>query len=401
MRALWISALLWLPGITLFLVLYFAATQIELLFGLIVLPGIVAIGFWRLNLRRAHAMRPSDLELSPERLRVRGGANDAFTVPLAKVTNVFVRRATNLVPSFWQLLPLSREDDDDAHDLHALFLERQTGDLVRLAITRAPAEATSFEELAATIRAAINPTPPAPRELPPQVLRCPSCQGPVAPSTLEEIACGWCGQRLTTTSALREKVKSAEVVAAHSLEAVRAVLNQPPAAALAPTFRRLTIVLMSVWGVGLLGLIIGVWKGLAFGTATGLISLFVFGTVTGGFSFFRALLTDRQALRVLTMHFAAHGPEKQGAPRSCRQCHGPLTDGGSAAMVSCVWCDAPNLLGADLRVEASAVNEERRSLEQVLAARQARRSSWRLVAGLGVLLTVGGAASFMWVILGN
>lgn len=398
-RALWLSALLWLPGTILAVVLYFVAARAELLFTLIFLPGLIAFGFWRLNLSRAREMRPSDLELSPSMLRVRGGAHDAFDIPLAKVTDVVVRRATRLLPAIWQLIFFSRDDRDDAEDLHVLMIQKPDGSLVRLAMTRAPAELASFEELAATIRAATTPPPPVAHELPPQVLRCPSCQGPVAPSTDEALACPWCTQRLSTTSELREKVKAAEIVASHSFEAVRAVLEQPPAASLAPTFKWLTIVLMSVWGVGYVGLLVGMWNGVAFRTATALVSLFVFGTVTAGFAFFRALLNDRQALRVLTMHFAAVGPEKQGAPRTCRQCHGPLADAGTAAMVTCVWCSAPNLLGADLRLEASAVGEERRSLEQVLAARQARRTSWRLVAALGALCLVGGVGAFVWALL--
>lgn len=394
MRALWVSALLWVPCIVLFLLLYATATIAAFLFGFIIAPGVLALGVWRLTLRRARAMRPSDVELSAEALHVRGGPADGLTLRYVELERVFVRRATGWVPRFWSLTPLARDEDDDARDLHVLFVELSSGALVRLAATRAPTELASLEQLAGTLEAAIATAPAAPQPLPPDVLRCPSCRGPVAPSSKAVLTCPWCQAQLETSPSLREKVQAAELVASHSLDGVRAVLEQPRAESLAHRFRWLTVALMSGWVLGLVGVFVASLRGRELSESVALVSLFVLGTVTGGFSLFRALLVDRQALRVLTMHFAARPPVKPGTPHACRSCRGPLPE-SAGPVAQCVWCGAPNLLGADVRVDASRVLEERRSLEAVLEGRRARRLRWRAVAGLGAVATAAGAVAFI------
>lgn len=402
-RALWWSAVLWLPGFVLFVVLYFYALSAEWLFGLLILPGLLVMGFAQRNLRRARRMQPSDLELEPDRLRIRGGPHDGFDIPFSKLERVFVRRATTVLPQFFDLLPKSGDDDgDDANDLHVLFLQKKTLDLKAIAMTRAPGELASFEELAATLQSVVQPKPEADgAPLPQQVLRCPSCQGPVAPSADAEVSCAWCGQRLSVPASLQEKVRAAAVVASHSHDAVKTVLDQPSAPSLDKTFKYLTRALMAAWGFGGVCILAAELNERSLLQAVGFISVFVFGAVTGGFSLFRYLLVDRQALRVLTLQFAALGSEKAGTPRSCRQCRGPLVAQTDQLVVSCVYCNAPNLMGVDLRGQAAVVGEEARSLEQVLEQRTSRRKTWRAVAMLGVGLIVVGVGTLGWAIFGR
>lgn len=401
-RALWWSAVLWLPGFVLFVVLWFASFSAEWLFTLLILPGLLVMGFAQRNLRRARRMQPSDLELEPDRLRIRGGPHDGFDIPFSKLERVFVRRATTVLPQFFDLLPRGDDERDEANDLHVLFLQKKTLELKAIAMTRAPGELASFEELAATLQSVVQPRPePDGVALPQQVLRCPSCRGPVAPSADAEVSCAWCGQRLSMPVSLQEKVRAAAVVASHSHEAVKAVLEQPSAPSLDRTFRNVTRALMAAWGVGGVSILVSELNGRSLLSSVGFSSVFVFGAVTGGFSIFRYLLVDRQALRVLTLQLAALGSEKDGTPRSCRQCRGPLVAAADQLVVSCVYCDAPNVMGVDLRGRAAVVGEEARSLEQVLEQRTSRRKAWRAVAMLGAVLIVAGVGTLGWAILGR
>jgi len=374
-RTLWWSALLWLPGFVLFVVMYFLSFSTEWLFTLLVLPGLLVMGFAQRNLKRARVMQPSDLEVEPDRLRIRGGPHDGFDLPFSKLERVFVRRATAVLPSFFDLLPQRGDDADEATDLHVLFLQKKTVDLKAIAMTRAPGELASFDELTATLQNVLQPKPePEAVHLPQQVLRCPSCRGPVAPSAEAEVPCAWCGQRLSVPSSLREKVRASSVVASHSHEAVKAVLDQPSALRLDRTFRHVTRALMAAWGIGGVAILAAELKGRSLGQAVGFISLFVFG--------------------------AALGSEKPGTPRSCRQCRGPLVSAADQLVVRCVFCDAPNLMGIDLRGRAAAVGEESRSLQQVLEQRASKRQAWRAVAILGVALVVSGIAALIWAVSG-
>lgn len=401
-RALWWSALLWLPGFVLFVVLYYVSLSAELFFILLILPGLLVMGFAQRNLNRARMMQPSDLEVEGDRLRIRGGLHDGFDAPFSKLERVFVRRATRRLPGFFDLMPGSSDDThDEADDLHVLYLQKKTLDLKAIAMTRAPGELASFEELAATLQSVLQPKPEAEAPLPQQVLRCPSCRGPVAPAAEPEVPCSWCGQRLSVPDTLREKVRAATVVASHSVAAVKAVLDQPSALRLDRTFKNVTRALMAAWVVGGAGILAAELNGRSLGQALSFSSVFVFGAVTGGFALFRYVLVDRQALRVLTMHFAALGSEKQGTPRICRQCRGPLSATDDQLVVNCVFCDAPNLMGVDLRTRASVVVEESRSLNQVLEQRAARRRSWRAVAMLGVALVVSGVGTLVWAVFGG
>lgn len=401
-RALWWSAVLWLPGFVLFVVLWFASFSAEWLFTLLILPGLLVMGFAQRNLRRARRMQPSDLELEPDRLRIRGGPHDGFDIPFSKLERVFVRRATTVLPQFFDLLPRGDDERDEANDLHVLFLQKKTLELKAIAMTRAPGELASFEELAATLQGMVQPKPETEgAPLPQQVLRCPSCRGPVAPSADAEVSCAWCSQQLSMPVSLQEKVRAAAVVASHSHEAVKAVLEQPSARSLDRTFRNVTRALMAAWGVGGVSILVSELNGRSLLSSVGFSSVFVFGAVTGGFSIFRYLLVDRQALRVLTLQLAALGSEKDGTPRSCRQCRGPLVAAADQLVVSCVYCDAPNVMGVDLRGRAAVVGEEARSLEQVLEQRTSRRKAWRAVAMLGAVLIVAGVGTLGWAILGR
>ena len=105
----------------------------------------------------------------------------------------------------------------------------------------------------------------------------------------------------------------------------------------------------------------------------------------------RRLLANRRALRLLTLGFAAVAPARPGDPLECRRCGGPLRDPGHAALTRCVYCEAPNVMAADLRFEASLLARfgDLASDPHVLlstCSRQRRRATVGIAVGLGVAL---------------
>jgi hypothetical protein len=62
-------------------------------------------------------------------------------------------------------------------------------------------------------------------------------------------------------------------------------------------------------------------------------------------------------------------------------------------LVRCIYCDADNILGIDLRRRAATVRKDARSLEKALARRGSERARWRgVTAGSVVLLALSGYA---------
>ncbi|AUX46573.1 uncharacterized protein SOCE26_080790 [Sorangium cellulosum] len=109
----------------------------------------------------------------------------------------------------------------------------------------------------------------------------------------------------------------------------------------------------------------------------------------------RWLLADRRALRLLTLNFAALAPARAGDPPACRACAGPLPEpAAGAAMARCVYCGAPNVLAADLRVEAGLLQRlgaHLRDPHDLLVAHARRRRRAGLLGALGAALAAAGA----------
>ncbi len=97
-------------------------------------------------------------------------------------------------------------------------------------------------------------------------------------------------------------------------------------------------------------------------------------------------VADRIAVRHLALHASARRPLSAGDPYGCRNCGAPLEPKGPAEgiVVRCVYCDADNVLGLDLRPQARDAEPERRAIERALERRgDERRAGWWRIAAAG------------------
>ena len=74
-------------------------------------------------------------------------------------------------------------------------------------------------------------------------------------------------------------------------------------------------------------------------------------------------------------------------------CQAPLPDGGGEIAVDCVYCGAGNVLGLDLRGDATPTLQQAQGLEQALAARGREARLWAMMTAVAALLLIGGSAA--------
>lgn len=334
--------------------------------------------------REAVGLRACDVWLSPEGLRIKGGKAHGF-------------RAT------WNELA---RDRGLSLDDKGLSMRQANGRHVHVMAPRDPEERASIEALVATARAyaaAANLEPrTAPRREPPDLLRCPACGAPQTPAEASTIACGACGANVPVPPALGAKVRALRETASARLADDRltsALVTQRGARAanVIVFLGGLLVLAATLFTIGI-GAAACLVDGFEFGLPRwgGLWALEL-GLCFGFVATVRWLLADRRALRMLTLGFAALAPERPGAPPACRACGGPLPEPeGAAATVYCAYCSSPNVLTADLRIEADALRglgETPGDPHELLAVHATRRRSLARLGTFGALL---GALGLLW-----
>ena len=125
-----------------------------------------------------------------------------------------------------------------------------------------------------------------------------------------------------------------------------------------------------------------------------LVAIATFGVIAGLYYLVRGQLSDRQALRLLTIGFAARAPTTAGGAHHCRKCNGPLVPPEGSVLVHCVYCGAENVLGFDARGEAKQSEKQVESLDDALERRDAERARWRF-SGFIALFVLGVCAVFV------
>ena len=111
-----------------------------------------------------------------------------------------------------------------------------------------------------------------------------------------------------------------------------------------------------------------------------LLAIAATGIIAALYYLVRGQLTDRQALRLLTMGFAARAPGAEGGAHHCRSCNGPLVEPPGQVLVRCAYCGAENVLGLDVRGDANKTQEQVQSLDEALFRRGIERTRWRYSA---------------------
>ena len=265
-------------------------------------------------------------------------------------------------------------------------------------------ERTSLEALFATVSAYAassgqkNATPK--RRSPPGTLLCLGCGAPQAPAETPSVCCRHCNTTNPIPPELTEKIRAMRKVAeerAGDDALVSAVVGQRGARVANLVAFVGGLLMMAASVVTLLvtaafAFVDGKEAGLPRGGGIGIVAagmgLLLLAAV-------RLILANRRALRLLTVGFSAHEPEREGDPRACRECDGPLPEPpGHSAVARCVYCSAVNVMAADLRLEASIVQRFAalaKDPREVLAANKKQRRRASIVALLGILMILGGA----------
>ncbi len=313
--------------------------------------------------------RASDLVFGGERLFVRGGPMHKHSVAWTSIEEHGAR--------------LVREELTGETQT-TLFVNDQI-----LAVSRNPHDDVSLASASATILAlaaqARGENLPELPTSPPNALRCSSCGASKAPTSSRESTCAFCGVSSAVPESVRTQVVAQETLStarARTETILRSLLNQPSA-------RRTNLLLVAAMPFLLLG----------FPLAAGIfdeffqlrqqlhwmhgVMLFVgsIGFCTAVAWMARATIERRQAFQLVFTTFAAHPPRKPSAPWHCRRCGGPLpeTDGDARLtterlLATCVYCDASNVLGTNLRPLAIREDAATRSLEDTLADFRSRRA---------------------------
>jgi DNA-directed RNA polymerase subunit RPC12/RpoP len=377
--------------------------------GLMVIGGLL-LAFSCAHVWRTFKNRPSDVVLSDRGLTIQGGPHSGTTLAWGEIDR-YACILLDVTESRLTLLgilrsALTRDGEMGFSDVDVLKLQvgLTSGNELVIAEAERPIEMDSLRALHESIRSANwgeKPagTPPAARKAPPvSALLCTGCGATVPPDEKPIVACRYCNTQIAVPPDVQERVRAARQVSAGravSEKLVIGLLQQPGASRTNSMLVLLGIPMMLSWP---LAAAIGAARGL-FDTIEAIdflwLCLFPLATILALFLVLRAQLTDRQALRLLTLDFGAKHPARPGDPFTCRSCEAPLPDANDKVVVRCAYCSADNVLGLDMRREARPATEQAKGLEEALAQRKSERTRWTaltVLAGFLLLIGVGSLA---------
>jgi len=339
--------------------------------------------------------RPSDAVIDADGVRVEGGRHGGVQLAWAQLepSSCTLRDVTDRQLTLADMYRSEQEARGTA--MTHLVVERAGQPALVLAEAEAPEERASLAALYASIQAgAWRGAEVEPEVFGREVVRCEACGAAVVPAVAERVQCHRCGAQVTMPEAVRARVGVAEQGRAARGEAARLVsrlIDQPGA--------RRTNLLFVLGGAAMLlawpaSLGLGIWQYAQGELGAGrLLSLLIFplALIPGLYALLRVQLVDRFALRLLTLDLGAREPVRAGDPYGCHACGGPLVVGSGEVVVRCVYCDADNVLGLDLRARAGRERAAARTLDEALRWRTVERRRWRVRLVPALALTLIGA----------
>ncbi len=351
--------------------------------------GIALIAYARKHVWLAFRERPCDILFGPDGFRIEGGRINGFTVTwpdiewirltgrhekLELVEDAEGKKAEN----FWRLVVCTRDGSE-----HVLG----TAEDLR--------ERDSLQALCDTIHESIrksDKSQPQKAE-PPPPLKCSGCGAPAVPADAQVVNCPYCGTPIRIPDDVQMRIRAInkrDAAAQRSEKMIEKLIHQPGALRTSFFVFLAAIPSMLAWPAAIIGA--GVLYALCYLRVANaiLLAIAAFGVIAALYYLVRGQLTDRQALRLLTMSFAAHAPTAAGGAHHCRQCNGPLIEPPGQVLVRCVYCGAQNVLGLDARGDAQKGRAQVESLDEALSKRSVERSRWRwsAAAALGILAIV-------------
>jgi hypothetical protein len=323
-------------------------------------------------LRRALRRRASDLVIDQTGVRIEGGRLHGLSFEVKEL------RAES-----WRVKPRGK--------LAVLEIDLPGASEMLLAETTDARERQAFEDVVATIRATFSSAEQGRTEAgSPHVIQCQSCGGEAVPDARPSVPCRYCQKPVTMPPEVRSKLEQA-VQRKRELGRSRALLDQLLRQPAVTSTNRLLVwvgaIMLLVWPA-----VIAVSLArLHAGTLSEQRALVLFALplplILGLFLAAAWRLVDRQALQLVTLGMGAEPPRRDGEPHHCRACGGPLP-ADNEILVECLFCDAQNVLGFDLRHALGKARIQVASLEQALRARRSRRLAWAWPAAIGAVLTL-------------
>ena len=316
--------------------------------------GFVALVYALIAIYLSVRFRATDIDLSPTGFTVVGGPWTETSAQWSSIDSTTVRL-----------------------DAGKLTVGEQV-----LADTSAPHDRESLEVIAQAIINASSPpvaTPFAEPEL--AILKCSACGAVVVPVDRDEVACRSCGVTIALPLKLRERIRAARELDADS----RSLRRLAEKLARRPSAARTNVALLASGAFFLVSVALAV-----FGVEVGWPSAVLVAVALSLplLVFARMDIADRIGAVALAMGSAARSPEKPGDPYACRVCGAPLPPAEAGAIVvRCGYCNADNVLGIDLRIDAGATRWKEGSF--AIAARHRGRGRIArvvaLVAAVGLL----------------
>jgi hypothetical protein len=351
-----------LGALGLFIWLVWLAGDVNEVFGYIFAGIITVLGYGLVKLRRAWLYRPSDAVFREDCLMIEGGGIGGKSFEWSDIDP--------------KTVAVHEKTDKEGKDKRWTLRIRDE----ELAETDDESEGASLREVATAIQSRVSPeTKNENEEKPAEILKCDSCGAAVAPTGEESTTCGHCDAKVDVPKDVRERVKASATLTKKSKRAEKLVtklLDQPGAGSTTALLWLSFLVIGSAWPVTIWAYVhlyrlqeLTLLRGLALGCLPFLL-------IADGFFLSRLRLVDRRALGTLVMTFGAQPPARKGEPLRCRSCMGPLP-ASAAVVIQCIYCNASNVTGIDLRANAQRAAKSARSLWGALEQRLEDRRTWR------------------------
>jgi uncharacterized Zn finger protein (UPF0148 family) len=360
------------------------AGLVVLVASAMVLPTIVAItaveiffmvflGLVGVFVRNGYRRRASDAVFDDESVTFEGGPLDAELVAFRDVDTQFT--AIVDVPGRPELKRVML-----VLDRGASYVLAETTDVEELESLRALVESMVFRARAQSASSAAKVVEDAAgREA--EILVCSSCGAPVMPTESGTTTCAKCGASVAVPDDLRGRVhRHAELAEtrARTRQMIARLLRQPRAR----TVNAILLVAASALLVAPIVIAVG-------GVVPG-VTLLLLGV--GGYGVVRDLTLDRRALRSVLTAFGARPPRALGEPPRCHACGAPLHVAADDVAVACVYCEAENVVGANLATDLRAASSTADDLTRDLGALSRSKLASRALVGATL---VAGVAFFL------
>lgn len=345
------------------------------------------LAYARKHFGLAFRERPSDVVFAGDMLRIDGGPMNGWECAFVDI------QAARVVGRHEKLELVEDEGSKKSENFWQLVLELKDGSKKRLGSAEDVKERDSLQALADSIKASLKQSAggAASQKEPEPPLKCRGCGAPAEPSDQEVVPCKYCNTPIRMPEDVRTRIhamKQRRVSDERANKLVQKLVNQPGALRTSFFVFLAAIPSLLVWPAAIV--FAGVLYALCYLRAGNGILLVMasYGVIFALYFLVRGQLTDRQALRLLTLGFAARAPKEAGGASHCRQCNGPLIAQQGNVLVRCAYCGAENVLGLDMRGAAYQSKEQVESLDDALFRRKSERARWRFSAFIAIVVLV-------------